>query len=168
MRLLYRWLQAILSEMHEYTDILTLTSDQKDELIRQITARLSELEARLSKNSHNSSKPPSSDGLAKKTQSLRQPSGKQAGGQAGHPGQTLKRSREPDQILHSTLQLRCTCGREHVSTFPPGVTEAVQYGATVRALGVHLTPDQRLPYGRAAQRIADRFPLEVSPVTLLA
>jgi len=82
--------------MHELPDISTLTSDQKDELIRQLTARVAELEARLSKNSHNSSKPPSSDGLAKKkTQSLRQPSGNKAGGQAGHPGQTLKRTSGP-------------------------------------------------------------------------
>ena len=214
MHLLYKWLQAALHFMHEYSDLSTLTSDQKDERIRQLTARLSELEARLaelearlSKNSHNSSKPPSSDGLAKKTQSLRQPSGKKAGGQAGHPGQTLKRATEPDQILHSplpdrcacgaslsesdaiiaerrqvfdiptahyqvvehrTLQLRCSCGREHVSAFPSGVTEAVHYGSNVRALGVHLTQGQLLPYGRAAQLIADLFRLEVSPATLLA
>lgn len=203
--------------MHELPDISTLTSDQKDELIRQLfpllaevrqlTARVAELEARLSKNSHNSSKPPSSDGLAKKTQSLRRSSGKKAGGQAGHPGQTLKRTSEPDEIIHSplpdrcacgaslsgsdariaerrqvfdipaahyqvvehrTVQLRCTCGREHASAFPSGVTEAVQYGPNVRALGVHLTQGQLLPYGRAAQLIADLFHLEVSPATLLA
>lgn len=203
--------------MHELPDLSTLTSDQKDELIRllfpllaevrQLTARVAELEARLSKNSHNSSKPPSSDGLAKKTQSLRQPSGKKPGGQTGHPGQTLKRTCTPDEIHHyplperctcgasltesdaliaeqrqvfdvpvaryhvvehRTLQLRCACGREHVSTFPSGVTEAVQYGPNVRALAVHLTQGQLLPYGRAAQLIADLYRLNVSPATLLA
>ena len=203
--------------MHELPDLLTLTSDQKDELIRllfpllaevrQLTARVAELEARLSKNSHNSSKPPSSDGLAKKTQSLRQPSGKKPGGQTGHPGQTLKRTSEPDEIIHSplpdrcacgaslsesnariaerrqvfdipvahyhvtehrTLHLRCTCGQEHVSAFPSEVTEAVQYGPNVRALAVHLTQGQLLPYGRATQLIADLYHLEVSPATLLA
>ena len=63
----------------ELPDLTTLTSDQKDDLIRLLfeqvrilTARVSELEARLSKDSHNSSKPPSSDGL-KKTRSLRRP-----------------------------------------------------------------------------------------------
>ena len=85
-------------------------SDQKDELIRQLFARLAELESRLSKNSHNSSQPPSSDGLAKKTQSLRQPSGKKPCGQAGHPGQTLERASEPDEIRNSPLPDRCACG----------------------------------------------------------
>ena len=201
------YLQAILYLMRELLDLSTMISDQKDELIRQLFARLAELEGRLSKNSHNSSKPPSSDGLAKKTQSLRQTSGKKAGGQAGHPGQTLKRTSEPDEIRDSplpnccacgaaisaseariaerrqvfdipaahyqvveyrTLQLRCTCGREHVSVFPSEVTEAVQYGSNVRALGVHLTQGQLLPYGRTSRLIADLFHLEVSPATLLA
>ena len=86
--------------MHELLDILTLTSDQMVDLIRQLLARVAELEARLSKDSHNSSKPPSSDGLAKKkTQSLRRPSGKKVGGQVGHSGQTLERASTPDEVV---------------------------------------------------------------------
>jgi hypothetical protein len=51
--------------------------------------RVEELQARLAKDSHNSGKPPSSDGLARKTKSLCKRSGKKAGGQIGHRGETL-------------------------------------------------------------------------------
>ena len=67
--------------MQELPDLSRLTHEQKDDLIRMLfplieqvrllTARVEELEARLSKDSPNSSKPPSSDGLTKKTGSLR-------------------------------------------------------------------------------------------------
>ena len=45
-------------------------------LLEKALARIAELERRLGLNSSNSSKPPSSDGLARKTQSLREKTGK--------------------------------------------------------------------------------------------
>ncbi len=62
---------------------------QQREQIATLLERVQELEARLAKDSHNSGKPPSSDGLARKTRSLRRRSGKKAGGQVGHRGETL-------------------------------------------------------------------------------
>ena len=66
----------------------------------QLRRRNAELEAQLSKDSHNSSRPPSTDpAWAKRTKSLRRPSGKRPGGQAGHRGETLRLSEDPDRIV---------------------------------------------------------------------
>ena len=169
-------------------DLSILSHEEKDTLILSLFARLDALESKVNKTSQNSSKPPSSDGLVKKTSSLREPSGKPPGGQAGHKGTTLKRVAEPTDtvnhplpqqcmrchsalpleqaevaarrqiidvpatvfgvIEHRTLAVTCRCGQTHVSSFPDEVTELVQYGPNVRALGVHLTQGQMLPYAR--------------------
>lgn len=102
-------------------DLSLLTFQDKDELIRALFAlvesqkktietlseRVKELEAQISKNSRNSSKPPSSDGF-KKTKSLRTPSDKKVGGQPGHKGSTLERTEQPDQVIKHPCPKRCT------------------------------------------------------------
>src|SRR5262245_20346187 len=69
------------------------------EQIAVLVARVQELEARLAKDSHNSGKPPSSDGLARNTKTLRKRSSKKPGGQIGHHGQTLRLVAVPDEIV---------------------------------------------------------------------
>ncbi len=76
--------------------------------------RVEKLEEQIAKNSGNSSKPPSSDGLSKPTlklmpQSLRKKSGKQQGGQKGQPGKTLLQSDSPDVVSEHHPQTCSHC-----------------------------------------------------------
>jgi transposase len=73
--------------------------EQQREQIAALLERVHELEARAAKDSHNSGKPPSSDGLARKTKSLRRRSGKKPGGQLGHRGETLRLVAMPDVVV---------------------------------------------------------------------
>src|SRR5450432_259427 len=61
--------------------------------------RIEELEKRLAKDSHNSSNPPSSDGLGRKLGLPRKKSEKRSGGQAGHEGHTLMQVQTPDRVI---------------------------------------------------------------------
>lgn len=82
-----------------------------------LEARFLELSAQVSKDSHNSSKPPSSDGLRKKPapQSLRVKSGRLPGGQTGHPGVSLCQTDDPQQIAEFVSQYPTTCPGCHAS-----------------------------------------------------
>ena len=87
------------------------------EEIDRLNAEIAELHRRLGMDSTNSSKPPSSDGLKKKTiaPGLPREDKKPNGGQAGHRGKTLKRVEHPDLItVH--LPQNCTCCGRPFST----------------------------------------------------
>jgi transposase len=75
-----------------------------------LRAENADLKRRLGLDSSTSSKPPSSDGLRKKPASLREPSGKASGGQAGHKGDTLKRVADPDRIVVYEARACRHCG----------------------------------------------------------
>ena len=82
--------------MKDYEQIIsTLLAKIADleTLVIQQAARIAELEKRLDKNSRNSSKPPSRDGLSKppRTTSLRENGKNKSSGQLGHKGETLVR-----------------------------------------------------------------------------
>lgn len=80
------------AQLRELTQTLMaqLASQQKQIL---------ELQARLGKNSTNSSKPPSSDGLTKPApKSLRVAGQRPVGAPKGHPGNTLKQSQAVDEV----------------------------------------------------------------------
>ncbi len=118
--------------------LLGLIAEQQA-AITQLTARVKQLEDQLATRSHNSSKPPSSDGLAKKTKSQRQKSGKKPGGQAGHRGQTLRMVADAHHtVCHAPEACPC-CGaslaevaltdveRRQVFDLPPAVMEVTEH-----------------------------------------
>ncbi len=144
-----------------------LSSEQKDALIRDLydpvcrqAARIAELEAQvralqeqvqarqaqLAKNSRNSSKPPSSDGLKKKRKrpkSERGRSGRSAGGQKGHPDGTLKQPDQTDRMIPHRPERCPSCGeslegapvvdesRRQVFDLPPQKLEVTEHRSRV-------------------------------------
>jgi transposase len=82
------WL-ATPASVRELVDQLQSLQEENDQLRLQLTAlasELADLRERIGRNSRNSSKPPSSDGQGFKTPARRKGSGRQRGGQQGHPG----------------------------------------------------------------------------------
>jgi len=88
-------------------------------LVAELVARVQEWEARLAKDSHNSSKPPSSDSPFKKPapRSLRESKGRKPGGQPGHGGATRVLVDEPAQRVTVALTGQCACGQD-LATLP--------------------------------------------------
>jgi transposase len=85
---------------------------QLTQVVGELSARVKELEAQLAQDSHNSHWPSSRDKGRRQTQSLRKSSGKKAGGQAGHPGQTLKMVVDADRVVEHRPSRCAGCGHE--------------------------------------------------------
>jgi transposase len=84
--------------------------------------RVQTLEEQVAKDSHNSHKPPSSDGLSKpKPKSLRPKSERPTGGQPGHPGHTLHMVKKPDRIVPHRVERCSDCGRSLTGQQPDRV-----------------------------------------------
>src|SRR4051812_41006724 len=92
-------------QLKQENEALKQANVQKDQRVEVLEGqlmsallRIEELERRLGKNSHNSSKPPSSDGFSRKRKQ-RAKSEKRTGGQHGHTGHALEQVALPDQVL---------------------------------------------------------------------
>jgi len=98
--------------MSRRAELLELCGSEPEKvvnLVLALEARVTSLEGRLNKNSQNSDKPPSSDGLSKpprqQSKSKRKP-----GGQKGRTGKTLKFSDKPDKIIQHGADYCQDCG----------------------------------------------------------
>lgn len=208
--------------MQNLPDLAQLSHAQKDDLIRVLwplqqqvqdlmtqllvlQERIKQLQGRLVKNSKNSSKPPSSDGLNKPApKSRRTPGQNPNGGQAGHDGATLRQSAQVEQtiahrahthcavchlqmhehaiaetrqvfelpelamrtVAHQQIRSTCTCGAVHLGAWPVGVNAPAQYGASVKAMAVHLNQFHLLPLARTAQLMQDIYGANVAQASI--
>jgi len=110
-----------------------------------LSQRVQELEDQVAKNSRNSGKPPSSDGLKKRrTKSLRTKGDRKVGGQKGHEGYTLEMVDEPDHVeVHPVNECKhCHADmrdvevvkivKRQVFDVPPVVIEVTEHQAEVK------------------------------------
>jgi transposase len=91
-----------------------------------LTQEVADLRRQLGQDSHNSSKPPSSDGLRKPPRvagSLRGVADKQSGGQIGHRGDTLRRTEQPDIIQRYTATCCQHCRAPLTAAMVSGVEQ---------------------------------------------
>lgn len=109
-------IQERLIELEQENRLLKEQVQQRDDLIAQLQQRLEVLEKHLSKDSHNSHLPPSSDRFVRQAKSLRVKSDKQSGGQPGHPGASLQVSSCPDEIIESRVEVCERCQHDLRST----------------------------------------------------
>lgn len=90
----------------ELVELVLMLFDRID----QLTTRVNELEAQVNKNSKNSHKPPSSDGLKRQPAQPRQPGQRPKGGQPGHKGHSLVMHPSPDHLEYYGATGHCDCG----------------------------------------------------------
>jgi transposase len=134
--------EGVVTLIEQLTSALLAILRQQQEMIDRLEARIRTLEDQRAKDSHNSHKPPSSDGPKKpKPHSQRKRSGKKPGGQPGHTGHTLKAVEQPDHVqVHRVRQcVQCqaslddvpSCGHEARQVFdvPPVRVEVTEHRA---------------------------------------
>jgi transposase len=157
---------------------------------------------KLGLNSSNSSTPPSKDPNRPRGSKRNVPGEKlKPGGQNGHPGTTLKKVGNPDQITTLIVDrktipeaiytqvgfesrqvidieistkitefraeiLQDSKGNKFVAKFPDGITQPIQYGASVKAQSVYLSQQQLLPYDRIRDYFTDQCKIPISAGSL--
>jgi transposase len=99
------------------TEIAALRTSHQAQLnalraqVDALAAEVGELRARLGQNSRNSSRPPSSEGLAKPApKSLRKKTGRKPGRPKGQPGATLEMTDHPGEVIWHEPARCARCG----------------------------------------------------------
>jgi transposase len=134
--------------VHVQTETIDSLTQQISSLkiqVESLTTEVKILKGKLSKNSKNSSKPPSTDGYSKPApKSLRKKSDKSSGGQSGHKGHTLRMVEIPDFIDEHKVTVCQHCSeslsaapivdieRRQVFDLPPIELQVTEHQAQVK------------------------------------
>ena len=124
---------------------------ERDAVIAELRAEIAELKARLGADSSNSSRPPSSEGLAKKPARPRRKGGR-PGKRKGDPGKHLAQVADPDEIVEHIPERCAGCAgdlddapvagdtRRQVFDIPPLRLRVTEHRAQRRRCGCgHVT-----------------------------
>lgn len=92
---------TMFSRIMEQNNKQTATISELKQIISDLQENIKDLQRQLNMDSHNSSKPQSSDGYKKanKKRSLREKTGRKTGGQKGHKGVNMKLHHEPKELM---------------------------------------------------------------------
>jgi len=137
--------EEILSVYEQGPDAVVCLVEGLLAVIRDHEERLKCLEDQLSKDSRNSSKPPSTDAYSKpKPKSQRKSTGRKPGGQQGHQGHFLQPVAHPDHTVSHSVGECEECGRgltrvkaegqenRQVFDLPPMQLEVTQHQAEIK------------------------------------
>jgi len=127
--------------------------------------RVSQLEEQLKQDSHNSHKPPSSDGFKRVTKSTRGPSKRSSGAQDGHKGTTLEMVATPHRSLRHSLPACKACGRSLRTVKPSALDRRQVFDIVAPRLEVteHQCETKECPHCGLTTRAS--FPLGVTKAT---
>jgi transposase len=139
-------LREFIDGLLETIEELQRKLDEKQQEINELHDEVKRLQDQLHLDSHNSSKPPSTDQsrVRRRVVSLRNSTGRKPGGQKGHPGTTLQAVPNPDHIVLHKVNVCSRCGKDlssvpvreiekrQVFDIPPIKLEVTEHQAEVK------------------------------------
>jgi transposase len=130
----------------------------------QMSERIQSLEDQIAKNSNNSGKPPSSDGLKKKPapRSLRAKGQRKSGGQPGHEGHTLEMTDHPDHVIYHGVESCPHCKADLATVAVSGVEKRQVFDVPPLHLEVTEHQAEVKCCRGCGQMVKGLFPLEVT------
>ncbi len=69
-------------------------------------------------------------------------------------------------VAHQQMRSTCTCGAVHLGAWPVGVNAPAQYGASVKAMAVHLNQYHLVPLARTASLMQDFYGARLSQASI--